>query len=182
MRRTHTLLSLLLLTACSATAGALFPQKVSAYNQSFEKLGEYRYVYRMFFRLYEAALFTESGANAEDVLNASASFHLQFRYLRKIDKEIILESADQMLERNLSREERAAIADRVDLINEAYTTVHDGYISSLTYKPGIGTILTINGKQVATIEGKDFAQLYFSIWLGEQGISDRLRDNLLGRN
>lgn len=175
------LLALSLTAASAAFGDALFPKSIDAFDKDLKKLGEYRYVYRLFFELYEAALFAEAGADSEDVLNADTTFHLQFRYLRTIDKEIILKSADKMLERNLSRKERATIADRVAQINEAYTTVRDGDESSLTYKPGIGTTLSINGKPVVNIEGKDFARLYFRIWLGEKAISDSLKQNLLGQ-
>jgi len=182
MHRTAAILPLLLLALGSAAASDLFPQRIKALEQNFEKLGEYRYVYRFFFDLYEAALFTEEGADAEDVLNADEAFHLKFRYLREIDKAIILKSADRMLERNLSREERASIAERVDRINRAYTGVKKGDSSSLTYKPGEGTTLTINDKTVVTIEGKDFARLYFQIWLGEEAISDSMKQQLLGKS
>lgn len=182
VRAARAIAAFLLLLACSPASGSeLFPPRIKALDQSFEKLGEYRYVYRFFFELYEVALFTEPGADASDVLNAKRAFHLQFRYLREIDKAIILKSADRMLEKNLSEKERASIAARVAKINQAYTSVNDGDTSSLTYKPGKGTTLSINDKAVVTIEGEDFAKLYFRIWLGEQGISASLKENLLGR-
>ena len=181
MRHTTTQLLLSTLLVGNTLGKGLFPQSVEVFDHSLNKLGEYRYVYRIFFDLYEAALFTEPDAAAQDVLEARAAFHLQFRYLREIDKNIILKSADRMLEKNLSKEERASIKDRVDRINEAYTTVRDGDTSSLTYKPGIGTTLTINDEPIVTIKGKDFAQLYFRIWLGEQSVSQNLRENLLGQ-
>lgn len=181
MRLRSIISALLLLAVCTVSASELFPPRIKALDQNFEKLGEYRYVYRFFFDLYEAALFTEPGADAGDVLNAKRAFHLQFRYLREIDKEIILKSAARMLEKNLSPEERSSIASRVEKINEAYTSVGEGDVSSLTYKPSKGTTLMINDKYVTTIEGRDFAELYFRIWLGEQAISQSLKKNLLGQ-
>jgi len=146
-----------------------------------QKLGDYRYVYRFFFDLYDAALFAPQAQDGADVLQATTSFHLQFRYLREIEKSIILQSADRMLERNLSAEQLTQIAERVDRINQAYTTVRKGDQSSLTYQPGTGTTLRINGKPGVTIEGEDFARLYFRIWLGPQPISNSLKASLLGR-
>jgi len=144
------------------------------------KLGEYRYVYRMFFKLYDAALYVTEGAEADDVLAANSSYRLQFRYLREIDKSIILTSSTKMLEKNLSSKEMAQIAERVDRLNAAYQTVKEGDRSSLTYQPDTGTSLKINGAPVITIEGEDFARLYFKIWLGERPISETLRARLLG--
>jgi hypothetical protein len=175
------LLVTLLISAGPLLAGSTFPQQITAQDRHFEKLGEYRFVYRIFFELYEAALFTAEGGNADDVLEAKTAFHLQFRYLREIDKSIILKSADRMLEKNLSAEERARISDRVARMNEAYTSVKDGDLVTFTYEPGRGTTLTINGKSAITIEGQDFTQLYFRIWLGEKALSSSLREHLLGR-
>lgn len=159
---------------------SLFPDQVTVFGKELQKLGEYRYTYRFFFDLYEVALFVEPSAGANDVLSATSAFHLRFNYLRKIDKSIILQSADKMLERNLSPEERAQIAERVETLNQAYRTVDEGDSSSLTYRPEVGTTLTINGSPKVTIEGKNFAKLYFTIWLGQEAISTSLKQNLLG--
>jgi len=157
-----------------------FPASYQIEDSLSEKRGEYRYVYRLFFELYDAAFFAVQSAQNEDILNAEVPFHLSFRYLRTIDKSIIIESADKMLARNLSPTELKSIAERVDKINAAYTTVEDGDRSSLTYIPSVGTILKINGMPVATIVGQDFAKLYFQIWLGENPISAAMKAVLFG--
>jgi len=179
------LLGLLLLLGCvapraDAAVAPLFPKEITLAGESFRKLGEYRYVYRLFFDLYDAALFAPDNATAGQILDAATPFRLQFRYLRTIDKSIILKSANRMLEKNLSPVERALIAERVGRINAAYTTVNEGDTSSLTYQPGHGTTLRVNGEPKLTIEGQDFAKLYFRIWLGSQPISKSLKANLLG--
>ncbi|MFP4261605.1 MAG: chalcone isomerase family protein [Opitutales bacterium] len=186
MRR-HTFIVLLVVVALGATALSAqasepdFPAQVTVEESEFDQLGTYRYVYRFFFPLYEAALYRSPGANAEEVLTAEAPFHLTFRYLRDIEKPIILKAATKMLEKNLSPEEQDEIAARVDDLNAAYTGVKEGDTSSLTYAPESGTTLRINGKSRATIPGQDFAQLYFRIWLGPEPLSKSLRDHLLGK-
>jgi len=114
------------------------------------------------------------------LMSGSVPLRLEFVYSREIDRSIILQSAGRMLEKNLSAVERAQIADRVDRLNAAYVTVREGDRSSLTFLPGTGTILSINGETVETIPGDDFAPLYFRIWLGEQPISKSLKAELLG--
>ncbi|NBB80048.1 MAG: hypothetical protein GVY36_11495 [Verrucomicrobia bacterium] len=157
-----------------------FPNAIEVGGSELIKRGEYRYVYRLFFQLYDAALYAPDGASAEDILSAETDFRLQFRYLREIEKSIILKSADRMLEKNLRASERDLIAERVEAINEAYSTVRDGDRSSLTFQRENGTTLRINGDPVVTIGGDDFARLYFQIWLGEQPISKSLKNTLLG--
>ena len=185
---TKSILTIVSITLCSCSIALArapepsFPQDIqlSATQNTLTKLGEYRYVYRMFFKLYDAALYTTPGAELTDILSAQTSYRLQFRYLREIDKSIILESSAKMLEKNLSPAELRQISERVTRLNTAYKTVQKGDRSSLTYQADLGTTLRINGNSVITIEGADFAQLYFKIWLGELPISKSLRDTLLG--
>lgn len=158
-----------------------FPDQISIDDRELKQLGADRYVYRFFFPLYAAALYVEPSAEARNVLDADVAFHLVFRYLRNIEKSVILQAADKMLDRNLSSKEQDQIAGRVRNLNTAYTGVEEGDTSSLTYDPGKGTTLRINGKPRTTIPGQDFARLYFRIWLGTEPLSKSLRDHLLGR-
>lgn len=187
MKVLSTLLWVTVAIHCGATADARSPEpgfpaiiELAPTEATLTKRGEYRYVYRMFFKLYDAALYASPDAETNHILEARASYRLQFRYLREIDKSIILESSAKMLRKNLSPEQLNQITARVDRLNAAYRTVRKGDHSSLTYQPGIGTTLSINGRPVITIEGEDFARLYFTIWLGEQPISDSLKRKLLG--
>ncbi len=173
------LLPLLAIDLSARTPEPSFPETVEVDGAELTKRGEYRYVYRFFFKLYDAALYAPAEASVAEILQAETPFRLQFRYLREIEKSIILKSADTMLAKNLSDSELDTIQDRIDQLNDAYTTVRDGDRSSLTYEPDVGTTLRINGESVVTIEGDDFAPLYFKIWLGDQPISRSLRAALL---
>jgi len=175
-------------TACLLGAVALaaapgkdsgFPETIDVEGETWRKSGSYRYVYRFFFPLYDAALYAPENAARSDVLNAKTGFRLQFRYLRKIEKSIILKSADKMLSKNLSGEEKVAISDEVDRLNRAYRTVRDGDESSLTFLPGRGTTLRINGKPEVAVGDQAFAAFYFQIWLGEKPISSDLKEAVL---
>ena len=144
------------------------------------KKGEHRYFHNMFFKVYDIALYTKKNAKIEEVLDAKTIYRLEFRYLRKIDKSIILKSSVKMLAKNLTPDEHVRIRSRLNGLINAYQTVEKGDHSSLTYQPGIGTTLNINGSPIVTIEGEDFARLYFAIWLGELPISKNLKRDLIG--
>jgi len=165
------------LPAHSAEPTPSFPAQLelSPTDETWSKLGDYRYIYRFFFKLYDVALYAPPQTTPEAIKSASAPFRLQFRYLREIEKSIILKSAQTMLERNLSDAQLQQIADRIDRINQGYETVKEGDRSALTFVPGSGTTLSINGNPVTTIEGDDFARLYFTIWFGEKPISESLK-------
>ena len=145
--------------------------------------GNHRFVYRMFFKLYDTRFYTDTSqtANINKLLNGENALLLEFDYLRKIKKSIILESSEKVLAKNMSPVELVSIQERVAQINAVYRTVGKGDRSALSYMPGKGTVLWINGESMITIEGEDFARLYFRIWLGEQPISKLMRDALLQR-
>lgn len=157
--------------------------KLREIKTSLDLAGNYRFVYRMFFKLYDARLYTnaEQTDSVDELFNGENALLLEFDYLRKIKKSVILESSEKILSKNMSPSELALIQKRVDLINAMYRTVDEGDRSALSYVPGKGTTLWINGKSIITIEGEDFARLYFRIWLGEQPISEQMRDALLQR-
>ena len=148
-------------------------------GSSLEARGNYRYVYKFFFKLYDIELFAAPNAKRAEILDADVSIKLEFLYHRTINKSIIIDSAGKMLARNLSPMQLALISERVSAINSAYTTVNQGDRSSLHYQPEIGTTLNINGRDIITIPGADFAQHYFKIWLGPQPISASMKAALL---
>ena len=148
---------------------------------SLDRTGNYRFIYRMFFKLYDASLYAdvEQVSDTDSLFNGENAVVLEFDYLRTIKKSIILESSEKLLANNMTPGELASIQKRVDQINAEYRTVGQGDRSALSYVPGEGTTLWINGERKITIEGDDFARLYFRIWLGEQPISKPMRDALL---
>lgn len=174
------LLQLCFLQPCYSLDEPSSPNEIKA---SLDAAGKHRFIYRMFFKLYDAAFYTDATetADIEDVLSGKYALHLEFDYLRKIKKSIILESSEKILANNMSLSELASIQARVDRINAAYRTVDKGDRSALSYIPGKGTVLWINGEPMITVEGEDFARLYFRIWLGERPISKAMRDALLQR-
>ena len=133
----------------------------------------------MFFKIYDVALYAEDGVQRKDILDAKASYQLQFRYFREVDKSIVLKSSAKMLRKNLVQEELDSIMARLNRLNAAYQTVGKGDRSSLTYQPGIGTTLNINDLPIITVEGEDFAKLYFTIWFGKLPISKNLKQDLI---
>lgn len=159
-----------------------FPEAIELDGSALKKLGEERYLHKRIFKVYDAALYSANSGTAEDILAADCEFKLKFSYLRTIDRQLAIDAADQMLSKNLSPEERAQIASRLEEINETYQSVEKGDWSTLHYRPGIGTTYSFKGQQLITIPGQDFAQLYFRVWLGEQPLSVRLRDALLGKS
>ena len=184
---TRKFLFLALVLGCFARVGMAVPESdllsQTELRESLSSMGEYRFVYRMFFKLYDVALFSDAPelTDADSLLNGRNRVHLEFDYLRKIDKSIILKFSKSIIPKNISEAEYESIILRVATINDAYRTVGKGDRSALSFVPGQGTTLWINEEPVITIPGADFARLYFRIWLGQAPISEAMRNSLLSK-
>jgi hypothetical protein len=135
--------------------------------------------YKVVIKGYVAALYLGDGAADDDVL-ADVPKRLELNYFWNISGADIGKAGDEILRRNVDGGTFARLRPRLDRINASYRDVKPGDRYSLTYLPGVGTHLALNGAEIGLIEGADFAEAYFRIWLGERPIDARLRDQLLG--
>ena len=135
-----------------------------------------RYLY--FLKAYVAALYLPADVPAEQALS-DVPKRLEINYLVAIRGEDFDKGAAPVLKRNLSADELARLQSRLDRLNAAYRDVQPGDRYALSYQPGRGTELSLNGTPLVTIEGEDFAAAYFGIWLGREPIDDGLKKALL---
>jgi hypothetical protein len=129
-------------------------------------------------KAYVAALYLPEGVKSEDVLS-DVPKRLELSYLVSIKGPDFEKGAAPVLERNQTPAELARLQGRLDRINAAYRDVKSGDRYSLTYQPGRGTELALNGTPLIVIEGADFAAAYFGIWLGREPIDEKLKRDLL---
>lgn len=134
--------------------------------------------YLKFIKAYVAALYLPEGVKAEDALS-DVPKRLEISYLVAIKGPDFGKGAAPTLERNQPPAELAKLQGRIDRINAAYKDVKAGDRYSLTYLPGRGTELALNGSPLIVIEGADFAAAYFGIWLGREPIDEKLKRDLL---
>lgn len=134
--------------------------------------------YLKLIKAYVAALYLPDGVKAEDVLS-DVPKRLEISYLVAIKGPDFDKGAAPTLERNQTPAELAKLQGRIDRINAAYKDVKPGDRYSLTYLPGRGTELALNGTPLIVIEGSDFASAYFGIWLGRKPIDEKLKRDLL---
>ena len=86
------------------------------------------------------------------------------------------------LARSHDPQEIERLKTRIDYHNSLYVDVAPGDRYALTYLPGVGTELSLNGRPLGVIEGSDFAAAIFSLWLGETPFDGRFKNDLLGLN
>ncbi|MEW6296643.1 MAG: DUF2878 family protein [Thermodesulfobacteriota bacterium] len=134
--------------------------------------------YRIVFKGYVAALYLGAGVRPSQVL-ADVPKRLELAYFWTIAGPDFGKAADALLPENVPAETLTRLRPRVARLHALYEDVKPGDRYSLTYIPGIGTELALNGQVKGTIEGADFAAAYFAIWLGPKPLSASLKAQLL---
>ena len=87
--------------------------------------------------------------------------------------------AEAMNDANPTRKD--SLAPRIASFQKLFPNVATGERISLTYLPGKGTAVAIQGSDKGTISGDDFAEALFSVWLGARPIQEDVKNDLLGR-
>ncbi len=136
--------------------------------------------YRVVFRGYVAGLYLPDDVSGDQALD-DVSRRLELSYFWSIAGKDFADAANQLLERELSVEALASLRSRIDTLHRAYRDVRPDDRYALTYFPGFGTELRLNGERLVSIPGADFAKAYFGIWLGRKPLDEGLRDALLRR-
>lgn len=131
------------------------------------------------FKAYTGALYLEEGAPIEAVLSDTAK-RIELEYRRAIKGKDFGPATDKSIAKNVDAQTYERLRPQIDYHNSLYEDVQPGDRYSLTYIPGRGTELALNGETKGLIEGAEFAQAVFSIWLGPKPINTSFKKQILG--
>lgn len=166
--------------AAKELAGVNLPDTLTAAGKTL-KLNGMGLRKKAVFKVYVGGLYLEApSSNAAAILAADAPKALTMHFLRSIDRGKLVETFQEGFTAN-SPQKAAAQKAAVDRLLATVADVKEGSVTTYTYVPGTGTVVNRDGKDVATIEGKDFAEVLFSLWLGPKPPSEELQKGLLGR-
>lgn len=178
-----TLLSLLLAVPAGAAtlAGATLPDKAEVKGQSLVLNGMGLRT-KLFIKVYVAGLYLpQKEKAAAKILGADTSRRMVMHFLYGVSKEQMCEAWDEGLAANTPN----ASAD----VKKAFATlcswmepINKGHQLLLTYVPGEGTQVEVNGKSKGTLPGgKAVADAILATWIGPKpGPGQDFKKALLG--
>lgn len=134
--------------------------------------------YRIVFKGYVAALYLGEGVEAERALD-DVPRRLEIEYFWPIPADAFAAATRDGIARHVDSDTLRRLEGSIARINQLYTDVEPGDRYALTYVPGLGTELALNGGPLGRIEGAEFSSALFSIWLGEHPFDASLREQLL---
>jgi hypothetical protein len=157
-----------------------FENRIETPYTDLERKGVGLLRYLGFFKAYAAAFYLEEGIEVEQAL-ADRAKRLEVEYLRAFDSEDIGRATLAMIEKNADAETIERIRQQIEHHNSLYVDVQPGDRYALTYVPGKGTELTLNGEPRGVIDGAEFASVLFSVWIGQNPIDKGFKRQLLGK-
>jgi hypothetical protein len=160
-------------------AGVSLPETTTVDGKSL-KLNGAGLRKKMMFKVYVAGLYLETPSEtAAAVISSDQVKRMQLSVLRSLDHSKITEAISEGFEKN-SKAQFPALKARLDRLNSMIPNVEKGDQILLTYVPGRGTVVSAKNVEKGVIEGKDFADALFAVWLGANPVQEDLKKALLG--
>jgi hypothetical protein len=104
---------------------------------------------------------------------------MHFLY-KKVEKDKLTEAWREGFANN-SAAALPALKARLDEFCALWPDMASGERAVITYLPGTGTRLELNGKEAGVIPGKDFADAMFAVWLGTKPADTGLKEGIVGK-
>ena len=173
------LLSLASLALAGEVAGVRMPDTLTVEGKTLALNGVGLRT-KVVFKVYVAGLYLETPSrDAAQVIASDQVKRMLLSILRGLDRTKVTEAITEGFEKN-SKRELPALKARLDRLNSWIPNVEKGDAIVLTYVPGKGTAVSARQQEKGVIEGKDFADALFSVWLGPDPVQEDLKRDLLG--
>jgi len=135
---------------------------------------------KLMFKVYVGGLYLEAPSHdATAVIRSPQARRVEMHMLMALDGEKIAESIVEGFEHN-SAAQMGLLRARLDRLTRMFPRLEKGQRIALTWIPERGTVVTVQGRELGVIEGKDFADALFAVWLGAVPADARLKAAMLG--
>jgi hypothetical protein len=131
-----------------------------------------------FVKVYAGVFYLPDNTPSNMVLD-DVPKRLEVEYFRSIAGHEFGLVTHKKISENVDPQTYERLRPRIEYHNTMYQDVQPGDRYSLTYIPGKGTELALNGVSKGVVQGADFAAALFSIWLGPKPISESFKKDLL---
>ncbi len=132
-----------------------------------------------FVDVFSAALYTPEEVPLAELNLEADPFRLDIYYHRDIDRGDALDLAWKALRRQHATETLKQLSPAIEALHTQIVDIREGDRYSLTLRTGPQLTLQRNGQAIFTSDDPELAAAYAHLWLGEGGISRKLRQKML---
>jgi hypothetical protein len=162
-------------------AGANLPESIVAGGRTLQLNGA-GVRKRFFVKVYAGGLYLETrSSDPEAVVAADQVKVVRMHFLRDVDAASILGAFRDGFEKNSKATAAAASARIPEIARVLPEKVKEGQVLVVTYVPGAGSTVGVEGGPAAAIVGKEFGDALFRNWLGPEPADEDLTKGMLGR-
>lgn len=139
---------------------------------------------KFFFKIYAGGLYLpEKEDDPRKIIPADRPMAVRMHFIYDgVSAEKLVETWNEGFEKTTGGGGAGPLADRIEVFNSLFTQeAGEGDVYDLIYLPGTGVRVVMNGKAAGVVEGLDFKEALFAIWLGESPADDDLKEAMLGR-
>lgn len=163
----------------ASVGGVSFPEAVEAGGERLEPRGAGILRVYGIVRAYAACFYLPRTVSSGQALG-EVPRRLEIEYFHPISAADFTRATEAGVARNASLTGLERLRPAIRALNALYRDVRPGDRYALTYVPGEGTTLELNGVPLGTVPGAEFSAALFAIWLGENPLDARLKAALLG--
>lgn len=137
-------------------------------------------------KLYVAALYLGKKVSAgEDVFAVPGPKRISLTMLRTIDANELGKLFVRGVQSNMPPSDMPHLIPGLAKMGQVFaqqSKLGAGDVVLLEWVPGVGTLLTVKGKQVADFKEPQFFAALLGIWLGNKPVDGQLKNALLGKS
>ena len=133
---------------------------------------------KFIFKGYLVGLYLPKDVALEDALT-DVPKRLEYYFYRDMKAEDFRSTGAPLMAQNVGNAVTERLKPQLTAFNELYRDVKKTQRYTITYIPGMGTELGLEGESLGWVPGSDFAAAYFAIWLGPNPVSEELKEGLL---
>ncbi len=136
---------------------------------------------KLWIKIYIGGLYLEQkSTNAEQILASTQTKRVVMHFVTDRATRSKMESAfEEGYAKNAPGQE-ALLRKRMDQLKSYFGDMKKGEVAVITFVPGEGTHVSLNGAPKETIPGDDFARATLSLWLGPHPPGEDLKKGMLG--
>ena len=164
-------------------AGVNFPETATVEGKALKLNGAgLRTATFLKVKVYAAGLYVENTSqDAGQIIGSDQAKRVRMSMLRDLEKQKIVDAITEGFEKN-AKAQMPALQERLNKLTASIPAeLKKGDELVLTYVPGKGTRIETKGGKELTVEGKDFADALFSVWLGKHPVDGDLKKGMLGQ-